>query len=354
MKKTVSIIVPVYNCEKYLTECLESIVRQTYHDIEIILINDGSTDTSAAICQRYADRDDRIVFYSQENSGSSHSRNVGMRLSQGEYIIFVDSDDVIPENICEIASSRMSDYDVMILDWKGFRNTAAIQCSDMNASPMVQPMPLDSNDKQAWIGFLIGGNKEISGVELQATTVWGKIYRSSFLKKHRIVFFEEMFFAEDLLFNLQVYMKTPKICYLPVNSYFYRYNDTSVVHRYNPGFMEEMGRLWANLEKILVSEGIWDDVQKDVASRRLEDLPLALSNDIFHYDNPKDEAERKADFFELIDQEEYRNASIAEWNGTDRYKRHVINMALQRKYGTLKIEYMARTVVRRAIGWLRK
>ena len=91
--KTISIIVPVYNVELYLEECIESIIAQTYKDVEIILIDDGSTDKSGAICDKIALKDERIIVVHKVNGGLSSARNLGIEIAQGKYIIFVDSDD---------------------------------------------------------------------------------------------------------------------------------------------------------------------------------------------------------------------------------------------------------------------
>lgn len=106
--KIISIIVPVYNVEEYLNECLDSIKRQTYKNIEVILVNDGSTDGSKEICERYCKNDSRFKLINQENQGLSETRNVGVRASIGEYIFFVDSDDVVKVDILEILLSFMA------------------------------------------------------------------------------------------------------------------------------------------------------------------------------------------------------------------------------------------------------
>ena len=99
--KMISIIVPVYNVEKYLEECLESIKNQTYTDIEVILVNDGSTDNSQVICERYCQQNPRFYLINQENQGQSVARNNGVTVSKGEFITFVDSDDVIKSDMLQ-------------------------------------------------------------------------------------------------------------------------------------------------------------------------------------------------------------------------------------------------------------
>ena len=97
----ISIIVPVYNVEKYLERCLDSILSQTFSDFELILVNDGSTDHSLEICRSYAEKDERILLIDQENRGLSAARNAGIAVAKGEYLGFVDSDDYIAQNMYE-------------------------------------------------------------------------------------------------------------------------------------------------------------------------------------------------------------------------------------------------------------
>lgn len=114
--KVISIIVPVYNVEEYLDECLDSIKRQTYKNIEVILVNDGSTDGSKEICERYCERDIRFRLMNQTNQGQSVARNRGMQESTGEFITFVDSDDVIKEDMLEQLMKQMTSEDIDIVE----------------------------------------------------------------------------------------------------------------------------------------------------------------------------------------------------------------------------------------------
>ena len=110
----ISVIVPIYNAEAYLNRCLDSIINQTYSDLEIILINDGSTDNSLDICLEYASKDKRIVVYNQTNKGISKTRNKGIELATGDYIGFVDSDDIISPRMYETLYNLMTDEKCLI------------------------------------------------------------------------------------------------------------------------------------------------------------------------------------------------------------------------------------------------
>ena len=118
----VSVIIPIYNSEKYLHECLDSVINQTYKDIEIILVDDGSTDKSSSICDEYAKKDERIKVFHTSNNGPSHARNIGIDNATGEYIVFQDSDDYIELNMIEdtVKEALKSDSDLVISGHKTF------------------------------------------------------------------------------------------------------------------------------------------------------------------------------------------------------------------------------------------
>lgn len=115
MKKLVSIIVPVFNVEKYLRQCLDSILGQTFNQFEVIIVNDGSTDNSGAICQEYEARDNRIVYLEKENGGVSEARNLGLDFATSEYIIFIDSDDWIEPTYVEVLYEKIEEYQADIV-----------------------------------------------------------------------------------------------------------------------------------------------------------------------------------------------------------------------------------------------
>lgn len=115
MEKLVSIIVPIYNVEKYLRQCLDSILRQTFRPLEIILVNDGSTDGSDTICQEYAKIDERIVYLKKENGGVSDARNVGLDAVNSDYVLFIDSDDWIEPTYVEVLYEKIEEYQADIV-----------------------------------------------------------------------------------------------------------------------------------------------------------------------------------------------------------------------------------------------
>ena len=124
----ISIIIPIYNVEKYLSKCIESLVGQTYKDIEIILINDGSPDHCLSICEQYSKKDNRIIVIDQENKGVSAARNAGLKMAKGEYIGFVDPDDWIAVDMYEGLHSviKQSDVDMVICGYEYYSEDGAL------------------------------------------------------------------------------------------------------------------------------------------------------------------------------------------------------------------------------------
>ena len=110
MTEKITVIVPVYNVEHYLEKCLDSLINQTYKNLEIIVINDGSTDNSGEICQEYAQKDNRIVYIEKENGGLSDARNVGLDKMTGSYVTFIDSDDWVELDYVEILYKKIIEY----------------------------------------------------------------------------------------------------------------------------------------------------------------------------------------------------------------------------------------------------
>lgn len=213
-EKLISVIVPVYNGEDYLDRCIESIVNQTYKNLEIIIINDGSTDNSVKISSKWEKKDKRIKNINQKNKGVSATRNKGIDLCKGEYITFIDCDDYICNDYIETLYNEINlkKYDVVISN--------AIIISNGKETPfnnIKTPETLTSE---------IALKKMLAGRYFQ-TVCWGKLYKTSLIKKIR--FNEKMKIAEDLDFLLRVFEKSSKV--LLTNHYKYYYvirNDSTV------------------------------------------------------------------------------------------------------------------------------
>lgn len=174
----ISIIVPVYNVEEYLKQCLDSILEQTFSNYEVILVNDGSTDSSGLICQEYADKDARIRYFEKENGGLSDARNYGIEQTQGEYLTFVDSDDWVTETYIEELYSKLQYYNADISICNYFR----FQDSNVTFYKHVfEPYEKEYDSK-----YLLEHYFEIEDGDFFLTTAWGKLYKKSLFEELRL------------------------------------------------------------------------------------------------------------------------------------------------------------------------
>ena len=205
----ISIIVPVYNVEVYLEKCLNSIINQTYGNIEIILINDGSTDNSGKICDKYAKIDERVVVIHKENGGVSSARNAGLKVAKGNFVGFVDPDDWIAEDMYEKLYLEIKKFNANIsvckfkrvMDRKNFIKRK--NCFDA--------ITLNSIDSMYFM---------LTSIEGYGCAVWNKLYRVDFLKRNSI-FTTNSMISEDVSFELQEVYFANKIVSLPVITYNY-------------------------------------------------------------------------------------------------------------------------------------
>lgn len=212
----VSIIVPVYNAEKYIGRCLESICRQTHSNIEAILVDDGSSDLSYQVCSRYAEQDDRIKLFQQNNKGPASARNLGISQVKGEFIYFVDADDYIEEKCVEKLLDALSDSDIAIMSKK----------YDGSPNPKVEKLSKEQTyymyfkiypyDQHACEGYL-----------------WNKLFRTEIIKQHDILF-ENYRMWEDMLFCCSYTQFISTASYIQGGYYYYTDNrNDSISHSLN-------------------------------------------------------------------------------------------------------------------------
>ena len=209
----VSFIVPVYNTEKYLSQCLDSLIHQTLHDIEIVCVNDGSTDKSGDILNAYAQMDSRIIIINQKISGLSAARNAGLEKATGKYVQFVDSDDCFSTNAAQILfdQAEKTESDVVIYDW--FQGTENYQ----NIIGMTVPQ---------FRGEYVKKTFSAESMSAETFKFWPvsscfKFYNLDFINKNHIRFAEGIIY-EDLPFWAEIYTKAQKISYIPLAFYYYR------------------------------------------------------------------------------------------------------------------------------------
>ena len=216
MKVKISVIIPVYNVEKYLSKCLSSIINQTFKDIEIICINDGSTDSSLNILKSYAEKDNRIIIINKTNHVQGYSRNLGIKIAQSDYIIFVDSDDfILDASALEILYKdiTLNELDVLIYSYEKYYEKKNIVFNSLS-----KKKHLVANK----IYFSIEDKKDVFSKK-SIGVPWNKLYSTNFLQKNKILFNEDYIY-EDVIFFYKVIILAQKIGY--VNKVLYSYRKT--------------------------------------------------------------------------------------------------------------------------------
>jgi len=223
MSDLVSIIVPVYNAEKYLNKCLDSIVNQTYSNLEIILINDGSTDNSLSICNDYTNKDGRIIVIDKHNTGAADSRNEGLKKATGKYIMFVDSDDFIDLNIIEKKLTMLVGFDDTIAMCKMgvCFSLDHIQKQEENLLKTTYGNNAIKNSIIYRYFYPTSKNEKLAGSACRML-IPRKIITDNNIK------FKNLRFREDAIFCIELLLKTNNVLVLDEALYFYHLNQRSV------------------------------------------------------------------------------------------------------------------------------
>lgn len=242
MNSLISVIVPIYNVEEYLSRCIESIINQTYKNLEIILVDDGSQDNCPKICDDYASRDNRIKVIHKKNGGLSEARNVGMKVATGEYISFVDSDDWIDINTYSLVLKKMIDTNSQI----GAFNFVIAKNEDI---------VLDLSEKHKILNSKEAIENTIDDIDVK-TVVWNKIYHYTVLKD---LYFREGKYNEDEFFTFYALSNAERIVYLCRQFYFYFQRSNSIMGVYNikrldmlEGVKERMDFIKTNYPEIYI------------------------------------------------------------------------------------------------------
>lgn len=231
MDVLVSVIVPVYKVERYINRCVDSLLNQTLHNIEIILVDDGSPDICPTICDNYARKDSRIRVIHKKNEGLGYARNSGISIAKGKYIAFVDSDDYVSkeflEELYKLAESNGAD--VCIGGNTNVTKHGIIQYPHEYAGTIFSKEAIVEKLLPTMLGY------KYDGTGYSGMSVWRGIYKREVIEKNKIRFpSERQYISEDIIFDLLLYPKTKKVVISNAVSYFYCYNGASLTTTYNP------------------------------------------------------------------------------------------------------------------------
>lgn len=253
----ISIIIPVYNAEKFIGKCLSSAINQTYPTWECLLIDDGSTDGSGHACDEWQKSDTRFRVFHQQNKGVSAARNKGITESKGEYVCFVDVDDWIEPNFLETLVNHSHDADWVlsgqIREWNDHKKT-------VYQPEKTETFPLDSSHADTFVEL----NRR-----LLLYAPHEKLFRSDIIKEHQLTFREGCQYGEDLIFNFQYLEHVNRIATVDTALYHYRMGTKTLSTMMRPNQFDEDYKQWHILEDFYKRHGLWNNNAKNYLYRRL-------------------------------------------------------------------------------------
>lgn len=267
MTEKITVIVPVYNVEHYLEKCLDSLIDQTYKNLEIIVVNDGSTDNSGTICQEYAQKDDRIVYIEKENGGLSDARNVGLDKMTGSYVTFVDSDDWVESDYVEVLYNKLieSQADVSVGNYYSYNEDERMDYFHING---------DSYYEKVYDNVSIFENlyesKEMKNFAL--ISACGKLYKAKLFDYIR---FDRGKLGEDGYMNQKLYLLVQKVIYINQGLYAYRQRSGSIIKTWTEKWMHAL--VDAMSERITLLANMGYPLEKHLAVYR-QMLEVSLAN----------------------------------------------------------------------------
>lgn len=257
----ISVVIPIYRVEQYLERCVESVLNQTFRDLEIILVNDGSPDACPAMCDEFQKKDTRIKVIHKENGGLASARNAGMRIATGKYLFFLDSDDWLEldglEKLCKVAEEQKVDfvrYRAIRTGWPGMEE---------NAACMVEPIrelregyySREQIIKEVYPRLLATSELTMGAI----VGAWGSLYRLEFLKENHLEFYEEVKFSEDLVFSANVVRAANSFYFIgEPGVYHYFYNENSISKSFREGRWESCKSLIQYCERDFFGDTEYD------------------------------------------------------------------------------------------------
>ena len=274
----ISVIVPVYNCEDYIEESIKSILNQSFKDIEVICVDDGSTDDSLNILKELSMQDTRLKVFTQENQGSSVARNNALEKSSGDYIYFFDADDYIVEDGLEKAYNNAvnNDSDIVIFYFDYYIENAFSRHSNID---------LDKKFPEADYNNFTFNFKDYKQYAFKgASAHWFKLYKKDFLDKHENIKFPVNLRHNDVPFHIMTVLKASKISFLPEFLYHYRVDNPNSISNTRLKSYKDIFCIINIVEDFLKSEGLFDDLKKEFDFFKIDQITYQIrgrSNDYF-------------------------------------------------------------------------
>lgn len=288
----ISFIIPVFDVDTNdLIQCINSITSQKLLEYEILIINDGSKSKEIdRTCKKMADSNKNIKYYYQNNSGSAVARNTGLNNSSGDYIMFIDADDMLVNDVVEkiyAVTRRVNKFDIIIFDYSYW------DLSNENIQSLQIPNNYTDKKKDIMSNILYYPNKVN---DFMFGSIWAKLFSKKFLENNGILFEPELRKAQDRRFMMDVVYHSNTILYYPIYTYKYRTNNNSICHRMNYNMIDYYKKLYISLVNFKNKYNLDDDVYKFLEYNIINEL-LPLS--VFHIDNKKKFCEKNVEFKKL-------------------------------------------------------
>ena len=323
----ISVILPVYKVEKYIDQCMNTVLNQTYQNLEIILVDDGSPDNCGKICDEYQKKDARIKVIHKKNGGAPAARNDALKIATGDWIAYVDPDDWIePEAFEEALKVGLRDNSDIVI-FNTYINTGDQQ-REVKAFPndfctddrkIIQAMQLSSLSK----------NYSPFSDNWSQGFPWDKIYRADFLKEHNVLWPINVKANDDVIYTIHAFQFARRISYFDRTFYHYRMNPESIGHKYMPDRVKVDHDIYVEMMRIKELYHLGSDYDLALYSRIMRNVWLSLGRCFFHPQNTKSLRQKLKDIGEMLDDEIISNAfKKAE---RDKMERRIRIMAMWKK-----------------------
>ena len=275
----VSIILPVYNAQNHLARCVGSICAQTYRNIEIIILNDGSKDQSLPVCEEFRQKDPRILLVDKANSGVSDTRNLGLKLASGKYVEFVDSDDYLDPDFTErlVAAAEENEADFVIAPYKMVIPAGASKPEQVldKIQDELGVMSVARPPEVREYGFLPAGvyDKDTFALRLMDkpasyfySVLWNKLYRREIIAQNQLAFAPDVHWAEDLIFNMGYLEHAEVFVSIPEAGYHYIQNPKSLCHTQIDlrGIVENKTQIFQLFKEVYTRLGLYEELQPQI------------------------------------------------------------------------------------------
>ena len=260
-----SVIIPVYNLEKYIEECVHSVCSQTYKQLEIIIVDDGSSDGSLDICQRLAGEDERIIVVTQKNAGVTMARKKGLSLATGEYVAFVDGDDYLEPDMYSHMMQNIAGYDLVA---SGYFYHLSDGCVEKRFDDFEGVYQTKKEMQQIWDKMIY--NLEINKINSIIPALWNKVYKKELAQNIMEKVDANIFYGEDAVFLFQYLLECKSVFFYKEAFYHYRFRKESVCRSTNERMLENTSAMYLSLKAVFEDHDMKASLMEQLKKRTVD------------------------------------------------------------------------------------